>query len=176
MGEVCRWRLETGPLSRRWSPGPMIRVGRTAPVNNSPELGTRTSLYRICGSLFAAKLAPNFAASDKVGVLMWRWRLRERLNGHWKHPIYRSGVSCVNTLVSCPACHLPSSMHWQPKRATSRDCQAGVAKRRRFATVSASGAIFCSSFSNDSHPLPLLKWQVSMKPTKNNSGRTTNNS
>ena len=50
---------------------------RAAPVNTSPELGTRTFNLQFCGSLFAAKLAPTFAASDNMKTSFVSWRTKE---------------------------------------------------------------------------------------------------
>ena len=50
----------------QWPPPGMTSAMSRRPVNTSPELGTRTFNLQICGPLFAAKLAPNFAATDNL--------------------------------------------------------------------------------------------------------------
>ena len=54
----------------QWPPSAMTAAISRCPVNTSPELGTRTFNLQICGPLFAAKLAPNFAATDTWGDIL----------------------------------------------------------------------------------------------------------
>jgi hypothetical protein len=63
--EGCWSRRKREPLSRAVAPAASDRRNVALSREYSSSSGTRTFNLQICGPLFAAKLAPKFAASDR---------------------------------------------------------------------------------------------------------------
>ncbi len=92
-------------------------------MNTSSSLGTRTFLHRICGSHFAAKLAPNFAATDKK-VLRFLADLAVEIGGG-KISVRRA-VQMVNKFADSLKGKVPDDQVMGMPQERSSPCSLGL--------------------------------------------------